>query len=346
MTEFDPNDVGISNGNIFGFPVSEEQANIVIIPVPWDATASYKKGTAYGPQAILEASTQLDFYHPSLNHAYNTKVFMTPISEEWVEINASLSKESLKYLEKLETVGQNAAQDYHSLIAQINDASIALTSNLKERCLGLLEQGKIPAILGGEHSVPLGLITALNEVYDDFGILQIDAHADLRIAYESFQQSHASIMHNVLDACENLSKLVQIGIRDISNTEANRIEEDRRIETYFDWKLKEDAYSGKTWSETCEELVKGLPQNIYISFDIDGLSPYLCPNTGTPVPGGLDFSQISFLFKTIVKHNKRIIGFDLNEVAPGTEGDWDANVGARVLWELVCTTEITRLAHV
>ena len=87
---FDPNGVGIPNGNIFGFPVTEQEANIVLIPIPWDATASYGKGTSDGPEAILEASTQLDFYHPELDKAYETKVFMTPISEEWKKINADL----------------------------------------------------------------------------------------------------------------------------------------------------------------------------------------------------------------------------------------------------------------
>ena len=77
---FDPNGVGVANGNIFGFPVTEDEANIVIIPAPWDATASYSKGTSEGPKAILTASTQLDFFYPQLDKAYETKVFMAPIS--------------------------------------------------------------------------------------------------------------------------------------------------------------------------------------------------------------------------------------------------------------------------
>ena len=346
MNEFDPNDVGISNGNIFGFPVEEDQANIVIIPVPWDATASYKKGTAKGPQAILDSSTQLDFYHPRLDQAFNTKVFMAPISEQWVEINEELSASSIQYLDKLEHIGKEAMKEFDGLIEQINRASASLTENLKERCLNLISKGKIPAVLGGEHSVPLGLIQALNESYESFGVLQIDAHADLRVAYEAFEQSHASIMHNVLASCTNMTKLVQVGIRDISDAEVKRINLDSRIQTFYDWNLKESAYKGNSWEEICQTIASSLPQNIYISFDIDGLNPELCPNTGTPVPGGLDFSQIAFLLSTLNHRGKRIIGFDLNEVAPGPDGDWDANVGARVLWELICSTEISRLAHV
>jgi agmatinase len=98
---FDPNGVGIANGNIFGFPVTEKEANLVIIPIPWDATASYGKGTSEGPKAILEASTQLDFYHPQLDKAYETKVFMTPISEEWKKINDELCLTGIEYIDFL-----------------------------------------------------------------------------------------------------------------------------------------------------------------------------------------------------------------------------------------------------
>ena len=217
MSEFDPNGVGIANGNIFGFPYTESEATIVIVPIPWDATASYGKGTSDGPEAILEASTQLDFFHPDLDRASDTKVYMSPISQEWKEINAHCCEQGLEYIQYLESNGEEKALlKYQSVLDEINSAHQALRSNLKERCLEILAQGKIPAVLGGEHSTPLGLMEALNETYEDFGILQIDAHADLRDAYEGFSQSHASIMFNVLQHAEHMSKLVQVGIRDVS----------------------------------------------------------------------------------------------------------------------------------
>jgi agmatinase len=159
MTDFDPNGVGIANGNIFGFPYTEEEATIVIIPIPWDATASYGKGTSNGPKAILEASTQLDFFHPNLDKAYNTKVFMAPISDEWKEINDHCCDLSIEYISYLEEQGEEIAlKKYQSQINEINEAHFALKENLKQRCLTLIEVGKIPAVLGGEHSTPLGLI--------------------------------------------------------------------------------------------------------------------------------------------------------------------------------------------
>lgn len=346
MSEFDPNGVGIANGNIFGFPYSEEEASIVIIPIPWDATASYGKGTSDGPEVILEASTQLDFYHPELESAYDTKVFMSPISQEWKEINAHCCKQGLDYIQYLEANGEvKALEKYQNVLDEINEAHEALRANLKERSIELLKQGKIPAVLGGEHSTPLGLIQALNESYEDFGILQIDAHADLRDAYEGFSQSHASIMFNVLKHAKNMSKLVQVGIRDVSEREVFLSQDSDRVHTFFDWALKNEQYTGKTWSEQVNEIIEQLPRNVYVSFDIDGLKPELCPNTGTPVAGGFELQEISLLLFRLVESGRKIIGFDLNEVAPGSTGDWDANVGARALWQLVCACEKSRRNH-
>lgn len=341
---FDPNGVGIANGNIFGFPVTESEADIIIIPIPWDATASYGKGTSDGPQAILDASTQLDFYHPKLSNAWETKVFLTPISKEWKNINDKLCLDAVEYISFLEDGGSiemNPA--FNETLDTINDASNALKNNLKERAKNLIENGKIVGVLGGEHSVPLGLLEAINEKGEPFGILQVDAHADLRNAYEGFEQSHASIMYNALEKCENLTKLVQVGIRDVANSEIELIQNSNgRVATYFDWAIKEAQFEGTTWAQQVEKIISDLPNNVYISFDIDGLMPELCPNTGTPVAGGFKLEEINYLFFKLVESGKKIVGFDLNEVSPGNEGDWDANVGARALWNLVCAVEKNR----
>ncbi|MCC6702266.1 MAG: arginase family protein, partial [Fluviicola sp.] len=171
--QFDPNGVGIANGNIFGFPVKEEEATIVIIPVPWDATASYGKGTSDGPKVVLDASTQLDFYHPQLPEAWNTKVFMTPISKEMKRINDELCVEAIQYISFLEEGGELTANSpFNEVVDRINSMSESLKNNLKERSKTLLNEGKIVAVLGGEHSTPLGLMEAINEQGKPFGILQ------------------------------------------------------------------------------------------------------------------------------------------------------------------------------
>ncbi len=343
---FDPNGVGIANGNIFGFPVNQENANIVITPIPWDATASYGKGTSNGPQAILDASTQLDFYHFELEKAWETKVFMSPISKEWKKINDDLCLRGMEYIRFLEEGGSvENSPEFTLLIQEINEAQIALKNNLKEKAIQLIQEGKIPVVLGGEHSTPLGLIEAIDSQNQTFGILQIDAHADLRDAYEGFQQSHASIMFNVVNNCKNLQKLVQVGIRDVAQSEIDLIEQSSKITTFFDWKIKQELYEGKTWKSIVNDIIQELPQRVYISFDIDGLKPYLCPNTGTPVAGGFELEEINYLFFCLIDAGKEIIGFDLNEVGDDSSSDWDANVGARALWNLVCATEKSRRIH-
>lgn len=342
--QFDPNGVGIANGNIFGFPVKKEEADIVITPIPWDATASYGKGTSNGPKAILDASTQLDFYHPRLPEAWKTKVFMSPISKDWKKINDDLCHRGLEYIDFLENGGKiENSSVFKELISDMYDAQIALKNNLKEKCIQLFKDGKIPAVLGGEHSTPLGLIEAIDDLNIPFGILQIDAHADLRDSYEGFQQSHASIMFNAVANSKNLSKLVQVGIRDLAQSEVELIEKSNsKITTFFDWEIKNAIFNGKNWNDITNEIITNLPENVYISFDIDGLKPNLCPNTGTPVAGGLELEEVNYLIFKIVESGRKIIAFDLNEVAPGKEDDWDANVGARALWNLVCATEKSR----
>jgi agmatinase len=144
-------------------------------------------------------------------------------------------------------------------------------------------------------------------------------------------------MYNVLQEIPQVKKLVQVGIRDYCDEELEIIEQNTdRIATFFDKQIKERQYEGETWKKICEDIVAQLPQKVYISFDIDGLDPKLCPNTGTPVPGGFEMEQIFYLFKTLKASGRNIIGFDLNEVSTGEAGadSIDGIVGARVLYKL------------
>jgi agmatinase len=149
-------------------------------------------------------------------------------------------------------------------------------------------------------------------------------------------------MFNALKELKHLQSLTQVGIRDVSEREIELSINDPRVHTFYDWQLKNEQYQGRTWAQQVQEIVDTLPQKVYVSFDIDGLHPSLCPNTGTPVAGGFDLQQIAFLLFEVVRSGKQLIGFDLNEVAPGPNNDWDANVGARALWHLVCATELSR----
>jgi agmatinase len=198
-----------------------------------------------------------------------------------------------------------------------------------------LKRGQIPAVLGGDHSSPEGNIRAVSEACKGkVGVLHIDAHADLRVKYQGFERSHASIMHNVMTAPWKPEKLVQVAIRDFSQEEFALIRERQDISTFFDLYLKREGFEGKSWADSCAKIVEILPQQVYVSFDIDGLSPEYCPHTGTPVPGGLTFDQANYLIGSVVQSGRKIVGFDLNEVAPGEADEWDGNVGARLLYKM------------
>ena len=141
-------------------------------------------------------------------------------------------------------------------------------------------------------------------------------------------------MYNALQAIPKLEKLVQVGIRDFCEEELDEISgSNGRIVTYFDKLIKERQYEGESWKSIADDIISQLPQNVFISFDIDGLDPKLCPHTGTPVQGGFDTDQVFYLFKKLVQSGKKIIGFDLNEVGVSHD-EWDENVGARVLYKL------------
>lgn len=340
-SDFDPGSVGISNGNIFGFPYSLDEADIIIIPVPWDVTTSYQAGTSNGPQAILNASPQLDFADAHIEQAWKSKIAMLPIPKDILKKSRKLRQQSEKYICFLEEGGDISMNaEFQKLLKHINQESEKLNVWLEKSCEKYAKD-KLIGILGGDHSTPLGFMRHLGKQEDSFGILQIDAHADLRDAYEDFSYSHASIMFNALKI-EKVKKLVQLGIRDFSPSEANMIEEDPRIHTFYDSEIKAAQYNGKSWDALCDEILSALPEKVYISFDIDGLDPKLCPNTGTPVPGGLEFEQCIYLFHKLINSGRKIIGFDLCEVNPSENHDWNENVGARLLYKLCILASLSR----
>lgn len=331
IKNFDPNNLGDPNGNIYGLPFTCDEAEVVIVPIPWDVTVSYRDGSAKGPQAIFNASFQVDLFAPTILDAWKLGIAMDEISPDIISRAGILRENAKAYIAAI-TSGSDPAKDpaLGKIQKLVNTGSEWLNDWVKKRCLEWMNKGKLVALLGGDHSTPFGMMQALAEKYSSFSILQIDAHADLRVAYEGFTYSHASIMQNAL-TIPQVSKLVQVGIRDCCQSEAEFIRTSKgRIKTFFDRDLKQMQYYGKTWSQQVKAITTELPELVYISFDIDGLDPKLCPNTGTPVAGGFEFEQMAFLFQEIVKSGKKIIGFDLNEVAPG-EDEWDANVGARML---------------
>lgn len=338
LSSFDPNSVGLAGNNVFGLPFSQDNAAVVLLPVPWEVTVSYRNGTARAPEHIFDASLQIDLYDPDVTGGWKKGFYMLPTDKEILKRSDYLRSCAELIIAHLVEGGEVASnKDLQHKLEEVNKGGAMLVDWVCEATRNLLKQGKKVGLIGGDHSTPLGFIKALAEVHDSFGVLQIDAHADLRKAYEGFTYSHASIMYNVLEMIPQMTRLVQVGVRDYCDEEMDVITRNpERVKTWFDHDIKEREFEGATWQQICHDIINDLPAKVYISFDIDGLDPKLCPNTGTPVPGGFEAAQVSYLFKLLHASGREIIGFDLNEVSPGIgeQESIDSIVGARMLFKL------------
>ncbi len=341
LSSYDPNSVSNPNNNIFGFPTSEDNAKLVIIPVPWEVTVSYGAGTARAPDSILKASYQIDLFDPEMPEAWKQGFYMRYVDKKILMKSDYLRKEAELYIDYISKGEELSANQFMcKTLKEVNEGGVFLKDWVFEQTKALLEKDKLVAILGGDHSTPLGYMKAIGEKHGEFGILQIDAHCDLRDTYEGFHHSHAGIMFNALKEIPQLIRLVQVGIRDYSEVEWDYIRNSNyKVITYFDKDINQRQFEGETWKSLAEEIVSKLPQQVYISFDIDGLDRKLCPHTGTPVPGGFELEEVFFIFKKVLESGRKIIGFDLSEVGV-SENDWNANVGARVLYKL-CNLLVT-----
>ncbi|MGE0614759.1 MAG: agmatinase family protein [Bacteriovoracia bacterium] len=327
---FDPNAAATEDSGIFGLPYTEEEAKVVYVPVPWDATTSYAQGTANGPDAILEASHQLDLFDYEIEKPYAAGLHMLPHHKKIKAWNREAGRMAKQVREKPTTqAGQKQAA---ALLKKVNALGNQLNDVVFKECDRLMKRGKIVGLVGGDHSTPYGAIQAAAQRHAELGILHFDAHLDLRQAYEGFTWSHASIMNNVLETIPQVKKLVQVGIRDFSEGELQFAEsQGNRVEVFFDLAMARHKAAGVPWVTQAKQIIAGLPKEVWVSFDIDGLDPAFCPHTGTPVPGGISFHEANFVLRELVASGRTIVGFDLNEV--GGE-EWDANVGMRMLYKL------------
>ncbi len=345
---FDVNDIGIPNGRFFGMPFRNNECDVVLISIPWDATVSYSEGTSKAPEKIIDASVQVDLYDEEIAGSEKFKIGtdestievegQLALVEEYIEfLNLNARSAAKKIIDRLSS-GKPLTKNLLNLQDAVNQTSIIVNNLVEASCKKYYEKNIIPGVVGGEHSVAFGAIQAAAHSLkrgEKLGVLQIDAHADLRDCYEGFEYSHASVMRNVVERIENIEKLVQVGIRDFCADEAAYSSKNKKIIQFTDSAVSKRIFEGENWSEICKQMSAALPKKVYVSFDIDGLEPSLCPNTGTPVPGGLSWNHALYLLRVISREHT-IVGFDLNEVAPSKEGkdEWDANVGARMLHKL------------
>ncbi len=331
--EFNPNNPAIGNG-MYGLPEDPDQSRFILIPVPWEMTVSYGAGTALAPHFIKVASSQVDLYHPNKPELYQEGIFMDEFPEEFALKHEQLRQLALEWIEDVALEEREFPEKKKiAYLTAIQKFTEEVNIWLYDRIDFWKSQDKFVGLVGGDHSIPLAYHSWLNQQQTDYGILVVDAHHDLREAYEEFVYSHASIFYNVLKY-NNVKKLVQLGIRDYCHDEAEfaRLQGDRCL-TYYDRELSKRKFEGETWKNLCNEMIEALPQKIYVSIDIDGLDTKNCPNTGTPVPGGLEYNELTYLLDLLKASGKEIIGFDLCEVGYN-DSDWDVNVGARLLYHL------------
>lgn len=342
---FDPDGPAAGDG-IYGLPSLPDEAGVILIPVPWEATVSYRAGTAGGPEAILAASRQVDLFDRETGRPWAAGIAMLPVPEEIRALGQGARRLALPVIEaggverptfdegpwSLEEPADplRRAEAVDRLAARMNDW-------VGETAAAWLDRGRLVGVVGGDHSTPFGLIREIAARHPGVGILQLDAHADLRRAYEGFRWSHASILWNVLADLPGVARVVQVGVRDYGEAEEALIRASNgRIATWFEDDLRRRLEEGTPWATLADEIVAALPPEVHLSFDIDGLEPALCPHTGTPVPGGLSLAEVVSLLRRIAASGRRVVGFDLVEVAPGPEGDeWDANVAARLLYRMI-----------
>ena len=328
---FDPNAAATADSGIYGLDTSPEAARVILLSAPWEATTSYRTGTAGGPAAILAASHQVDLFDLETGRPYEAGIAMIDAPDE---VHA-WAKEARALAEPIIAMGGVPIGDPRVL--PVDALSHKLNEHIYQSAKAWLDKGKLVGLVGGDHSTPFGLIRAVAEKHPGMGVLHLDAHADLRKAYEGFSDSHASIMYNVAERLPAVARIVQVGIRDFGEAEHDYVHASHgRIAQHHDLTLAQARAHGATWTHLCDAIVASLPHEVYLSFDIDGLDPALCPHTGTPVPGGLAWIEVCVLLRAVVDAGRTIVGFDLNEVAPGPEGDeWDANVGARLLYKMI-----------
>ena len=333
LKDFDPEYNGIQDHGIFGLPFSEEESEIVISPVPWHATVSYREGTAMAPAQILEASWQIDLYHPIYLDNWMQGIAMA----QWQPVVCNMNDEVRALARDL--INKQSQKNFNWKLFeenfnQVNEACRSMVDEVREKAITILKDGKIPGLVGGDHSTALGIIQASGNQHKELGVLQFDAHADLRKSYEGFKYSHASIIRNAFDTCHD-TNFVSIGLRDISSSEKKFADNNaHRIQSFHKRWIDQKLFSGMSRSDLFKELIKNLPEHVHITLDIDALDPTWCPNTGTPVPGGFTFIELIFFIDVLVKSGRKIVSFDLCEVGASDENEWDSNVGARLLYEL------------
>ena len=334
---FDPNGAIPDNGNYFGIPLRPEEAALVLISAPWDATVSERAGSSYAPDAIIEASRGVDFFEPMAPYTWRKGIATAPIDYAIQDMSHRIRSDAERVIRSYNN-NSSAIDDlvYARRLRRVNEASAEVNNNIYEQAKHWLSEGKIVGLVGGDQSTAYGNIRAVAEHHSELGILHIDSSCDLRERYQGFEHSNASIMHNVLRDVEGVKSLVGVGVRAFCPMEWERAQRDERIKLFTGQDIWSKHFEGVGWASICEDIIAELPERVYVSLDIDGLTIECSPHTGSLVAGGLRFPEVVYLLGRVVDSGRKIVGFDLTEVVPDLYDKTDAAIAARLLYNLCC----------
>lgn len=336
--DFNPNGAIPDNGNYFGIPLSPDEAALVLISAPWDATMAMRAGSSYAPDAIIEASRHVDFFEPMAPYSWRKGIATAPVDYSLQDMSHRLRADAARVIKVHDDIGSSAFDHlvYERSLRRVNEASLVVNDNIYAQSKYWLERDKIVGLVGGDQSTAYGHIRAVGEKYGKIGVLHIDSSCDLRSAHQGFEHSHASVMYNVLRDIPAVESLVAVGVRTFSPEEWERAASDSRVKLFTGQSIWSRHFEGVAWATIVDEIIAELPESVYISLDVDGLTIECSPHTGALVAGGLRFPEVVYLMCKIIDSGRKIVGFDLTEVVPDMEDKTDAMIAARMLYNMCC----------
>ena len=322
-------------GYYFGEKCAPAEADLVIVSAPWSVTSDHGQGATYTPDAVIDASADSNLYDVESGFSAVGRVATAEIDYNIQEMSEHLGRDAERVADRMFNGGNPVAEYAVRKVKHINEGFAEMHASIYNQTKHWVSQGKTVAVIGGDHSVSYGAVKAIAEHHKDLGVLFIDAHADFAAAGEAFQYSHRSIARNIVEEIPSVSRLVEVGVRDIDKSELDMLLANDKVDLFLAEKVAAKRFEGECWGNLCREMVEKLPQKVYVSLDIDALKIEFCTHTNSPVPGGMTFDEVVYLVNCVVKSGREIVGFDITEVVSNIDDKVDAIVAVRLLTKLI-----------
>lgn len=326
------------SGFYFRQNVSQEEAPLVLVSVPWGVTSANGLGAAFAPDAIIDASSSVSTFDVVSGKSLQGLVSTLEIDYDIQEMSQQVGPDASKISEHQADGGLLLGEYFTHKIAHINHAFAKMHRSVYNQCKAWCEKGKIIGVVGGDKSVCCGAVRALAELNPGMGLLYIDSVSGLNQKREIFDYSHTSALINLLENVPDLGRVACLGVKDITEEEIEYARSVQNLDMYFMERIVAQQYEGHVWAEQCDKIIETLPEKVYVSLGMGVFSLDVCPHTKNPIAGGLAFSHIVYLINRIVASGKKIIGFDVTDIIPQADSVNDAMSGARMLAKLCCAS--------